>query len=251
MKSTDSYLSIVETVSQADSLSSLQTLTLRVLEPYGFDRHGFAASLRSANLESRPDIITFDNHSSAIHDSFDRLRNDEVARLDPRVRLCHAGLPANLWNVRGEYGYRHDHEIGDYGKHLLWTTAQSGTRSGITVPVHSRRLNWGFLSTSNCFTYNLVEIEQHVGSIIAIAHCIQTKLETLIGKSSPDSAITPREREVLTWAAVGKTSWEISRICSISERTVHFHLQNAASKLGVKGRRAACARAASLELISP
>ena len=32
--------------------------------------------------------------------------------------------------------------------------------------------------------------------------------------------ITPREREVLCWAAAGKTYWEIAVILGISERTV-------------------------------
>lgn len=43
--------------------------------------------------------------------------------------------------------------------------------------------------------------------------------------------LTPREREVLSWAANGKTAWEISVILDISESTVISHLRNARDKL--------------------
>lgn len=48
--------------------------------------------------------------------------------------------------------------------------------------------------------------------------------------------LTPREREVLTWVAVGKTAWEIGRILSIAESTVVQHLSNAQLKLGAGNR---------------
>jgi DNA-binding NarL/FixJ family response regulator len=64
------------------------------------------------------------------------------------------------------------------------------------------------------------------------------------------NVLSNREIEVLRLAAIGKTSWEISSILEISERTVNFHLNNTAAKLGVNGRRAACSLAISKGLIS-
>jgi hypothetical protein len=43
-------------------------------------------------------------------------------------------------------------------------------------------------------------------------------------------SLTQRERECLTWVAAGKSSWEISRIMAISERTVNFHIGNTKRK---------------------
>ena len=51
--------------------------------------------------------------------------------------------------------------------------------------------------------------------------------------------LTQREITCLSWAADGKTSWEISRILDLAERTVNFHIHNACQKLGVHGRQAA------------
>ena len=63
--------------------------------------------------------------------------------------------------------------------------------------------------------------------------------------------LTRREKECLLWATEGKTAWETSRILSIAERTVTFHLQNVQGKLGVNNRQQAVARAVSLGLIEP
>jgi DNA-binding response OmpR family regulator len=70
------------------------------------------------------------------------------------------------------------------------------------------------------------------------------------------SAIWPknvglREREVeaLTWAARGKTFWEIGEILGLSKRTVEFHLDNARRKLGVATRTQALIKAAAGHLI--
>lgn len=61
--------------------------------------------------------------------------------------------------------------------------------------------------------------------------------------------LTPREREILRWAADGKTSWEVSVILNISERTVKFHLTQASQKLNAVNRTAAVAKALARGLI--
>jgi DNA-binding response OmpR family regulator len=58
-----------------------------------------------------------------------------------------------------------------------------------------------------------------------------------------------REVETLTWAARGKTFWEIGEILGLSKRTVEFHLENARRKLGVATRTQALIKAATGHLI--
>jgi DNA-binding response OmpR family regulator len=60
-----------------------------------------------------------------------------------------------------------------------------------------------------------------------------------------------REVETLTWAARGKTFWEIGEILGLSKRTVEFHLENARRKLGVATRTQALIKAATANLIRP
>lgn len=60
-----------------------------------------------------------------------------------------------------------------------------------------------------------------------------------------------REVETLTWAARGKTFWEIGEIMGLSKRTVEFHLENARRKLGVATRTQALIKAVAGHLIHP
>lgn len=61
--------------------------------------------------------------------------------------------------------------------------------------------------------------------------------------------LTSREKEVLNWLKQGKTSWDISAILNISERTVNFHVYNIMDKLGATNRPQAVAIATRLGLI--
>ena len=75
-------------------------------------------------------------------------------------------------------------------------------------------------------------------------------MRRLQGKRAPAPQLSERECDILRWVAVGKTSWDIACILSISEHTVNYHLQRVARKLNVHGRQAASARAMALDLIS-
>ena len=63
--------------------------------------------------------------------------------------------------------------------------------------------------------------------------------------------LNEREIEVLTWAARGKTSQEISQILELSKRTVDFHMDNARDKMGVSTRIQAAIKATVGHLIDP
>jgi len=72
-----------------------------------------------------------------------------------------------------------------------------------------------------------------------------------LGRPKPEKRdlLTAREREVLRWAADGKTAWEVSVILKISERTVKFHLIQASRKLNAVNRTSAVAKALARGLI--
>jgi DNA-binding NarL/FixJ family response regulator len=57
------------------------------------------------------------------------------------------------------------------------------------------------------------------------------------------AALTPRETEVLSWLAKGKTNRDIAEILGMSPRTVNKHLEHVFEKLGVETRAAAAALA--------
>jgi DNA-binding CsgD family transcriptional regulator len=61
-------------------------------------------------------------------------------------------------------------------------------------------------------------------------------------------SLSPRELEVLKWLKLGKTSWDISVILNISERTVNYHVNNIVQKLGVSTRMQAVSEAFANDL---
>ena len=70
--------------------------------------------------------------------------------------------------------------------------------------------------------------------------------EAAMGIRPPDVPLTPREAEVLSWLAKGKTNRDIADILGMSPRTVNKHLEHIFEKLGVETRSAATAIAGRL-----
>lgn len=61
--------------------------------------------------------------------------------------------------------------------------------------------------------------------------------------------LTKKETEVVQWLKEGKSTWDISIILGISERTVKFHVGNLMRKLDAVNRTHAVARAMELGII--
>ena len=63
--------------------------------------------------------------------------------------------------------------------------------------------------------------------------------------------LSPREYEVINWAAEGKTDSEIAAITNISTATVRYHWKNIFMKLNVFSRVSAVSKAVQLQLVKP
>ncbi len=70
-----------------------------------------------------------------------------------------------------------------------------------------------------------------------------------LSKKMNISPLSLREKEVLKWLKKGKSSWDISIILEISERTVNFHINNIMQKLDAITRTQAVAIAIEKGLI--
>lgn len=61
--------------------------------------------------------------------------------------------------------------------------------------------------------------------------------------------LTPRQRQCLCWAQLGKSSSDIGDILGISPRTVDEHIATACARLNVRTRIQAVQRASALGLL--
>lgn len=75
-----------------------------------------------------------------------------------------------------------------------------------------------------------------VNSVIRPLHSTVLKNAEFNDRSIKISNLTAQEAKVMHWVVEGKTSWEVGKILSISERTVKFHLANIYVKLNVTNR---------------
>jgi DNA-binding response OmpR family regulator/DNA-binding CsgD family transcriptional regulator len=83
-----------------------------------------------------------------------------------------------------------------------------------------------------------------ISESMLVLHSAPAKPETTVRQ--PDVPLTPRETEVLSWLAKGKTNRDIAEILGMSHRTVNKHLEHIFEKLGVETRSAATAIAGHL-----
>lgn len=148
------------------------------------------------------------------------------------------------------------HHITKPQKLVFSEAAEFGLQTGGTIPIHgpgAAKALFSLASTGKEHDFaQLFLQERHVLQIIA-TYVHEHLLRLGLDKAPPLPAInlSPREIEVLTWTARGKTSWEISVITSLSEATVREYIENACRKLGTYSKTHAVAVAILHALIIP
>ena len=137
---------------------------------------------------------------------------------------------------------------------VMGEAKEHGLGDGITVSLYGHGGDRAVLSFAREQLRHASQAEKSISAGLAqltasYVHEALWRLSSVENKMYP--ALSVREKDCLQWAAIGKTSWEIAQILSISERTVIFHLTNATKKLDATNRRQAVVRALSLRLINP
>jgi LuxR family quorum-sensing system transcriptional regulator CciR len=119
---------------------------------------------------------------------------------------------------------------------ILELARAAGIGEGFTVPAHVPGEAHGSCSFA-CVTGEPF-FEQHL-SLLQLVGAFAFEAARRIRRNRfarIPVQLTERQREVVIWAARGKSDWEIARILGISEQTVIEHLKHARERYGV-GRR--------------
>lgn len=124
-------------------------------------------------------------------------------------------------------------------------------KDGYTIG--SRPLPPGKYGSMFCFSGRSVKNDKRTETILeCVTPHLHLALSHVLNKRGPDNdkiVLSNREKEVLNWLKQGKSSWEISVILRISERTVNYHVYNIMQKLDVVNRPQALAVATRMGLI--
>lgn len=238
-----------EKVLRAQSVQELAKLTAEFAHSMGYGHHGYAVKLHEPAVAKYRDYHYFHDFRNEWGAHYTQLNKPEMRHSDARIMHAKAWLPANAWNCRGVLGYTRP-DIARAGRRMVRMAGEFGMSAGITVPSWAPGVDWSFATFTTDATFDLRELAPTIAPAVYFVTCLQSRMNDLLDRRPEPVTLSKREREVLCWSAIGKTSWEISVLLQISERTVNFHLQRAANKLQVRGGRAACARALSLGLIA-
>ncbi|SDR45164.1 LuxR family transcriptional regulator, activator of conjugal transfer of Ti plasmids [Rhizobiales bacterium GAS113] len=138
-------------------------------------------------------------------------------------------------------------------RRLFWEASQFGIRCGVTVPIRGGYGRFAAFTLAGDEMIGLELFDARAADLVQLIalyyHAnVHAKLQLGLNRVS-DAALTPRERQCLTWVAQGKRMGDIADILSISRRTVVFHLDNARSKIGVATLAQAVAEAMQRGLI--
>src|SRR5262245_26530581 len=77
----------------------------------------------------------------------------------------------------------------------------------------------------------------------------ETKVESTT--QPPTVQLTRRQKEILSWVAEGKTSWEISVIMRCKEVTVNYHMKGIFKRLCATNKAHAVCKAMQIGLLAP
>lgn len=144
-----------------------------------------------------------------------------------------------------------------------------GFRDGMVVPLHFRDplgrpvscLVVFFWKDRRKIFHRLMRVKKHeiglillywiqkVVDIVTVTQRRNLSVREFQGSAEHPIMLTPRERDVLSWAARGKTTADTGEIMSISYDTVKTHIKSAIEKLGASNRTHAVVRAVYLKLI--
>lgn len=234
-------MNVKELVDDLDSAACEQTLFLaatRFAAKLGFEFCSF--SMRMPLPTATRATILFNNHPPAWKSEY--LHNNYLA-VDPTFKhALHSNAP-QIWS---------DEVFAETPD--LWNGAQAnGLRVGWTQPCRDARNIVGLLTLARSVgALSSEEISEKQFMLAWLAQTLHHGMTNYLANlyiPSTTATLSDREIDVLRWTAEGKTAREISDILRISDRTVHFHINNVVSKLGVANKTAAAIHAAILGFI--
>jgi len=134
-------------------------------------------------------------------------------------------------------------------KDFLFTAEDFGLKKGYTYGARNLKGTEGSI-----FSLSSDYLERHDRTEVILTYLIPHLHQALSRILDPPSRknknfLSVRQREVLNWIKQGKSSWDISVILGISERTVKFHVGTIMQKFDVVTRTQAVAVALGQGLI--
>ncbi|MBS4689349.1 LuxR family transcriptional regulator [Aeromonas sobria] len=226
---TTDALTLITKFGTATDEQSIVTLLRSLCQQMGFDH--FRLGFISPSSIQRPDVRIFNGCPA----EWVQVYNErDFLTVDPVVRKGMVYSTPILWaNLITECCGQQDAA----GLEVMMLAQEAGLRDGITIPWHGPNGHLGLLSL---ITRTPRTEHQWLSAIPFLSwlatHIFEAVARVYLSGAAPRESLSQRELEVCQWAAEGKQVSDIAKILGITPRTVTFHLERIAEKLGASNK---------------
>ncbi|NNF25265.1 MAG: LuxR family transcriptional regulator [Rhodobacteraceae bacterium] len=227
----------------ANSVEEVWSVHLSDMKRYGIDRllYGMTSNIGSDGIGSPKDLLLLSNHKPEYIEPFIYRRMYDHG---PMVRWASRNTGACSWNwvrERIELLSEEEHKVIEFNR-------ARGVTVGYTISfpmmMSGRRSAIG-LSVDEGMTQD--ELDAHwekVGEEIEVKNTIMNLKLLSLPFTLNGERLTTRQREVLEWVGMGKTTQETSELMNVSAATIEKHLRLAREQLDVETSAQAVLKAA-------
>lgn len=230
------FETFVRDTAEAHTGEELFALLQRATGQYGYDRLIFSAPL---DLDLPPDLNRWALYTSYPDDWSQEYAEKDYARIDPVLRAAGSFNHAFTWD-----GLERMSQFTDAQKRFMQDAAAAGLHNGIGVPIRGHRTLLAGVGLASSQPHN--DAEAHRDLINAICNQFYMAFRRLYARPRTQdldvTALSRKEREILSWVAAGKTDDDIATILSISRNTVDTHMRAIFRKLDAANRVTAVVR---------
>lgn len=168
-------------------------------------------------------------------------------QIDPILRRADATLLPFFWDSNS---FRTG--LTPEGREILSQASEFGIAHGFTIPIHQPCAQVAYAASCSVVPDSLPLARPHYQAVQLMSYYMyETACRAAETKADVGSIeLSNRERQCLELVAQGKSDWVVGKLLSISERTVHNHIERAKRRLGVTTRVQAIVHALATRQIS-
>lgn len=216
----ETAISFIERFKQSESITALTRTILEAAATFGYRNFSIIAGPQMA----RPD---FEERIMLMHWPDDWLRqyvHENFQDHDPVVQHARSQAHSFYW-TQAPY----DVDQAKRSRVMDCAARDYNMSQGLCVPIYGMN---GYEGSVN---FGGPDIDNSTPARAAMELMAMYAVNSLSRLRAADkeaaAVLSMREKEVLTWAAVGKTAWDTGRILQISTDTVNKHIASAMRKL--------------------
>lgn len=215
----ETAVSFIERFKQSGSVEALTRHILDAASTFGYRNFSIIAGpqLARANFEQRIMLLHWPDNwlQQYVHENF----QDH----DPVVDFARSQVHSFYW---AQAPYKADRTMPS--RVMDCAARDFDMPQGLCVPIYGMQ---GYQGSVNFGGPEIDDSTSARSAMELVAIYAVNHLSRLRSQISDEAVLSMREREVLKWAAVGKTAWDTGRILQISTDTVNKHIASAMRKL--------------------